>query len=187
MSRCYRIEVAESLRKHIQVDDGIAIHLELLDILPQDRMRALLEHQLSKKGYEKQDDGTYTKELDGGIQVAVSPEGEVTISLSDEAELELEAKRTGRSYSPNDSQATQRLRSQVEADLQADEDAATEKLRKEVTKRLESALESLRSELDDAVNRATAEALKEKARQLGEVQEISEDPETGAVTIRVKV
>ena len=124
MSRCYRIEVAESLRKHIQVDDGIAIHLELLDILPQDRMRALLEHQLSKKGYTRQEDGSYTRSLDEGIEVRVTPDGEVTISLSDEAELELEARRTGRSYSPNDNQATARLRSQVESDLAADEQAA---------------------------------------------------------------
>lgn len=187
MSRCYRIEVAESLRKHIQVDDGISIHLELLDILPQDRMRALLEQQLAKKGYEKQEDGSHTKTLDGGIEVRVTEDGEVHISLADDADLELKAKRTGRSYTPNDNQATQQLRSQVQADLKADEQAATEKLRKEVTKRLEAALDELRGELDDAVNRATAEALKEKARQLGDVQEISEDPETGAVTIRVKV
>ena len=45
----------------------------------------------------------------------------------------------------------------------------------------------LRGELDDAVNRATGEALKEKARQLGEVQEISENAETGELIIRVKV
>jgi hypothetical protein len=75
----------------------------------------------------------------------------------------------------------------VKRQLESEAEVATESLRVEVTRKLEESLAGVRKELDDAVNRATAEALKQKARQLGEVTEISEDPETGAVTIRVKV
>ena len=42
-------------------------------------------------------------------------------------------------------------------------------------------------ELDRVVHRVTANALEEKARALGEITELSEDPETGELTIRVKL
>lgn len=187
MSRCYRIEVSETLRRHVEVEDGIAIHLELLDILPPERMRSLLEEQLGARGYTKQADGTYTKSLEGGIEVRVTEDGEVQISLSDEAELELSASGAARSYDARDQKAEDAIRRKLAQNLEGDAQRETEALREKVTKRLEDALDALRGELDDAVNRATGEALKEKARQLGEVQEISENPETGELVIRVKV
>ena len=167
MSRCYRIEVSESLKRHIEVEDGIAIHLELLDILPPERMRSLLEEQLAKRGYERASDGTYRKTLDGGITVTVTEDGEVQISLTDEAELDLAATGSGRSYDVKDAKVEDAIRRKLGEHLEVDAQRETEALRQDVTKRLEAALESLRGELDDAVNRATGEALKEKARQLG--------------------
>ena len=52
---------------------------------------------------------------------------------------------------------------------------------------LEGKLGDLRKELDQISNRVTAEALKQKAASMGEVQEVSEDPESGSLTIRVKI
>jgi hypothetical protein len=48
-------------------------------------------------------------------------------------------------------------------------------------------LAGLRQELDEAVNRATGEALKQKAGQLGQIKEMTEDPQTGSLTIVVEV
>ena len=45
----------------------------------------------------------------------------------------------------------------------------------------------LRAELDKAVNRATAEALKQKAAKIGQIKEMTEDPESGSLTIVVEV
>jgi len=44
-----------------------------------------------------------------------------------------------------------------------------------VTDQLEAQLGGLRAELDQAVNRVTAEALKRKAAQLGQIKQITED------------
>jgi hypothetical protein len=41
--------------------------------------------------------------------------------------------------------------------------------------------------LNQAVNRVTAEALKRKAAQIGAIKEITEDAQTGSLTIKVEV
>ena len=52
---------------------------------------------------------------------------------------------------------------------------------------LEAALGDISAELDQVVNRVTAEALKQKAGQLGQIKEITEDAENGSLTIKVEV
>jgi hypothetical protein len=56
-----------------------------------------------------------------------------------------------------------------------------------VTDRLEGQLRDLRQELDQVVNRVTAESLKRKAAQLGQIKEMTEDPQAGSLTIVVEV
>ena len=53
--------------------------------------------------------------------------------------------------------------------------------------KLEKKLGDLRKELDSVTTRVTAEALKEKARTLGEIEELHEDSETGELTIKVRL
>lgn len=188
MSRCYRISVSESLQRHVQVDDGLETQLELLDILPPERMQSLLADKLEERGYSHVEGTTWEKTFESGVHVTVDVDGgSVTISLTEEAELALERKRTTTVADVDPRQVEERLRKSVQEQLEVEADEHQEALRVEVTRKLEDALSGIRKELDDAVNRATAEALKEKARSLGEVTEINEDPETGAVTIRVKV
>ena len=61
------------------------------------------------------------------------------------------------------------------------------RLQGEATEQLEGALADVRKELNDAVNAVTREALKRKAAQMGEIKEMSEDPEAGSLTIKVEV
>ncbi len=56
-----------------------------------------------------------------------------------------------------------------------------------VTDRLEQQLAGLRQELNQVVNRVTAEALERKAAQLGQIKELTEDPQTGSLTIVLEV
>ena len=60
-------------------------------------------------------------------------------------------------------------------------------LQGQVTDRLEGKLSDLRQELDQVVNRVTAEALKRKAESLGRIKELTEDQQTGSMTIVVEV
>ena len=60
-------------------------------------------------------------------------------------------------------------------------------LQDKITEELEAELANLRGELDNAVNRATAQALKQKAAQIGQIKDMTEDPESGSLTIVVEV
>ena len=60
-------------------------------------------------------------------------------------------------------------------------------LQKQITDQLEAQLSDLKSELDQAVNRATAEALKQKAAQIGQIKQVTDDIEAGSLTIVVEV
>ncbi len=57
----------------------------------------------------------------------------------------------------------------------------------DVTDRLEGKLCDLRSELDQVANRVTAEALKIKAARLGQIKQMTEDAQSGSLTIVLEV
>ena len=73
------------------------------------------------------------------------------------------------------------------ASLEDEAKRQTEEARREATLKLETKLKDLKQELDGVVNRVTAQALKEKAREMGEIQEIVENEDTGELTIKVKL
>ncbi|GIW80588.1 MAG: hypothetical protein KatS3mg105_2395 [Gemmatales bacterium] len=187
MSRAYRIKVRETLRRVFRAKDGVSTQLELLEILPPEQMAELLAEELGRRGYERDGDSA-SKTLEGGIKVIVNIQtGTVQVQVEECTEKELEAEQEGVVF---DEQPTQRERQLREAarqklDKQAEQQAA--QLQEEVTKRLENVLGDLRKELDQAVNRVTAEALKKKAAQLGQIKELSEDQEQGTLTIVVEV
>ncbi len=186
MSRAYRISVAESLARHIQVDDGVCSNLELLPVLEKRQMGELLAEELEAKGFKKEGDQAVRKEKDGTTVSVDLESGEVAVKAEGKADLNLETRRTAVSDRQNDGAREASLRAaardQLEREAQAEEDA----LRRKVTAQLEGKLKDLKDELDGVVNRVTANALKKKAAQLGTVEEVHEDG-TGNVTIKVRV
>jgi hypothetical protein len=188
MSRAYRIGVAESLRRHVQVEDGICSSLELLPVLAQERMAELLAARLLERGFTRRD-GLAVRRDDDGVEVTVDlASAAVTARLGARAELELEAKRSG-TFAESEARpsAEGKLRQQARESLEKEAASRQQSLREEVTARLEGKLRELRGELDGVVNRVTADALKARAAELGTIEELSEDPETGAMTIKVKL
>ena len=196
MSRAYRIGVSESTRKHVRVDDGIATQLELLPVLGADAMAELLARELGGLGFVRDGDAMKkTVEVagegdSGPAAVAVEIDlrtGTVTARLGLEAEVAAEVNLTRTTDRARADEERAALRVEAQAALDAKIEDGRRALTGEVTARLERALRDLRGELDRATNRVAAEALKTRARQLGEVQEISENPETGELVIRVRV
>lgn len=187
MSRAYRITIEESLRRHVQVDDGLCSKLELLPILTRERTADLLAAELEKKGFKRDGDKAVRTEKDG-VSVEVSlQDGEVKVSAKGAREVELKTQRQSVTVEELKVSREAELRKNAREALEVEAKNEEEKLRQEVTERLEGRLKDLKGELDGVVNKVTAAALKERASQLGTVEEVHENAETGELTIKVRV
>ena len=187
MSRAYRIKVSESLRRVIRAEDHVRSQLEILEILPAEQMAQLLGRELEEQGFEVAD-GIATS-TDGDVTVAVElATGEVTVTAEAAEEVDLRAEKQGVTYNRRDQKNAQdQLRKELNEELERSAGQSEKKLQDKVTDQLEAELANLREELDTAVNRATAQALKEKAAQIGQIKEMTDDPESGSLTIVVEV
>jgi FtsH ternary system domain X5 len=189
MSRSYRISVKESVNRVIRAEDRVSTHLEILEVLPGDQMGALLEKELEKQGFEKE--GEVMVRRQDGVTVTVDPIcGEVTVSaeLSDRVKAEQEVHgSTWDDAGPTRKSVEEQLKQQAKQKLEQQVEDKTSGLQGKVTDKLEGQLNDLRKELDQVVNRVTAEALKQKAASMGQIKEMTEDPQTGNLTIVVEV
>jgi hypothetical protein len=186
MSRAYRISVKESLSRHVQVEDGVASTLELLPILARERMRELLAQELVGKGFTR-DGQAVTRDEGQGITTRVDLDsGEVSVTAEGHTELELATDRTAVVDELHGKDREAQLRQQAKAALEREAKAEEDALRRKVTAQLEGTLKDLKGELDGVVNRVTATALKQRAAELGTVEEVHEEP-NGNLTIKVRV
>ncbi len=189
MSRAYRIKVRESLRRVLRAHDRVSTQLEVLEILPREQMAQLLAQELKRRGFEEK--GASLVRTERGVTVVVDTQtGTLTVEAQASQQAALEGEKTGRAfddYGPDAQQVERQIREQLLRDLEQQASREAAELQAQVTDRLERELGELRRELDQAVNRVTAEALKQKAAQLGQIKEITEDPQTGSLTIVVEV
>ncbi len=189
MSRAYRIAVKETLSKVIRAEDHVSTQLEMLDILPADQMSDLLAEQLVQAGFVREGNSAVRRDRDVVVSVDLES-GTVTVTSEKSRNVSVTGQKAGRSYDQQGSSAKQvreNLRDSLAKDLQQDVSDREKDLQRQVTDQLESELAGLRRELDQAVNKATAQALKQKAAQIGQIKELTEDPESGSLTIVVEV
>jgi len=189
MSRSYRVSVRECVNRVIRAEDRVSTDLEILEILPAEQMAGLLGDELEKRGYRREGD-LLVKEEDGVVISIDAKEGKVTVSSEASESAKIEGERHGRAYddvSGHVDQVRQGLRQELQRDIEKKTDEKTSQLQSKVTEQLEGKLGDLRQELDQVVNRVTAEALKRKAASLGTIKEVSEDQQSGSLTIVVEV
>jgi FtsH ternary system domain X5 len=189
MSRAYRIRVKESIRKDLSASDEVCSDLEILEILPGEQMADLLAGELKGRGFEEKD-GKLVRSRDG-VTVTVDPKnGELSVKTEKEERVDLQTEKEGWGYDdvgPRGEQVRRQLSEQAKAELERRSQRQQERLQSEATEQLEGVMGDVRKELNDAVNSVTREALKRKAAQLGQIKELTEDPEAGSLTIKVEV
>jgi hypothetical protein len=189
MSRAYRVSVKECVNRVIKAEDRVSTQLEILEVLPPEQMAELLAQELVQRGFER--NGNTLTRTEDGVTISVEIDsGTVTVSSEGCETAKVQGERVGRAYDdvgPQAGEVRQTLREDLKRDLQQKVDEKTAALQSKVTDRLEGKLTDLREELDQAVNRVTGEALKRKAASLGQIKELTEDPETGSMTIVVEV
>jgi hypothetical protein len=187
MSRAYRVRVSERLTRVVHVEEGVETQLEILNILAREEMGEILANELKEAGFER--DGDVVERVDDeGVRIRVNvADGTVSVDAVEELKLNLEQERSGVVWEELLEQAKETLRRDAKEGLEEQAKIEEQALRELVNKKLERKLTSAKADLDRAVNRTTAEALKRRAAQLGEIQAIEEDSESGSLTIRVKV
>ena len=186
MSQLYRISLKETVRRHIQIKDGIQTTLKLLPILAPEHLADLLAQALLSRGFERE--GQQLKQVDEhDIQICIDVEsGVVTISRHYEEEVTLSQEQDvviDDDIRGSRQRAQKAFKSALEKHLNHKEQALTTK----ITQMLEQKWVDIQQTLDDVVQQATAEALKLRASQLGEIIDVDENAETGEMVIRVKV
>ena len=190
MSRAYRVSVRESMQQVVRGEDRVSTTLELLEILPCEDMAELLRQELARRGFDDQEGRMVRKEH--GIAIEVDPaSGEVVVRSEVSEEVVLE--KTQQGYADTDHGRTGKaavesaLREQLRRELEGDVQEKSKGAQQKATARLEGELQGLKAELDQVVNRVTAEALKRKAAQIGQIKEITEDVANGSMTIVLEV
>ncbi len=188
VSRAIQIRVSESVVRTIHVEDGVAAQLEVLPVLPADRMAELLAAELEKLGFVRSADGATAARTDkDGLEVTIDLRAAtVTVKLGAGADVNesIDVERTVGEETA--ARAEQRIRESAQRELEDRVAAKTDKLRKDLTKKLEKKLGDLRKELDGAIGKTTIAALTERASQLGTIADIASD-EAGNLTIKVKL
>jgi len=189
MSRSYRVSVRECVNRVIRAEDRVSTDLEILEILPAEQMAGLLGDELEKRGYRREGD-LLVKEEDGVVISIDAKAGTVTVSSEASEQAKIEGERHGRAYddvSGHADQVRSGLRQELQRDMEKKAEEKTSQLQSKVTSQLEDKLGDLRKELDQVVNKVTGEALKRKAASLGTIKEVSEDQQSGSLTIVVEV
>ena len=189
MSRAYRISVKESVHRVIKAEDSVCTQLEVLEVLPPEQMAGLLADELEKRGFKKA--GERLVRTEDGVTISIDPRAmTVTVTAEGRERATAEASREGWAaddYGPHEGKVREELKKELQKELEKKLQDKKAELQGQVTDRLEGKLSDLRQELDQVVNRVTAEALKRKAAQLGQIKEMTEDPQAGSLTIVLEV
>ena len=185
MSRAIVVRVSESVVRTIHVEDGVQSPLELLPVLPAERMAELLAVELAAQGFVR--DGDLARRTDAdGVDVTVDLRAAtVTVKLGAGERVGEEVELSERAYRGRE-RVEEELRDAAIAELERRLAEKAEAMRREVTEKLERKLGDLKAELDGAIGRATVASLTERAAQLGAIQEVVTD-DAGNVTIKVKL
>ena len=188
MSRAIQVRVSESVVRTIHVEDGVQAQLELLPVLPPDRMAELLAAELEKIGFVRSADGaTATRTDPDGLEVSIDLRAAtVTVKLGAGSDVEESIEISTRVAEETAATAEARIRAGAISELEDRIAQKTEQLRQGVTKKLEKKLGDLRAELDGAIGKTTVAALTERASQLGTIEDVHSD-EAGNLTIKVKL
>ena len=190
MSRSFRIAVRECVNRVIKAEDSVSTQLEILEVLPPEQMAGLLSDELKKIGFEEEDGKLVRQECDGVIVMVDPTTGTVTVSAEGAETTKVDGELSGRAYDdvgPHANQVREQLRKELQKNLEKKVEDKTSELQGKITDKLEGELADLRQELDQVVNRVTADALKRKAASMGQIKEMTEDPQTGSLTIVVEV
>ena len=193
MSRMYRVCIKETVSISTKSDDRILRDIVLQRILPQEEMTDIFEQRLQEQGFE-QEGSLYRKELEGlPLEIDLhaknsqgSPIIQARLQICVEEDVQIEVDLEGRAYS--EAAAAQDARRQIQKLKEDGHSKAQEKLDAQVEERLQKAASQAEEILHSLLQETYAEALKQKAAQIGTVLEQSESTdENGSYELKIRI
>lgn len=185
-SRPWRLTVRESLRETQVSEDSVTSVLDIPSLVNPDRQRQIVERVLRQRGFSEDDDGQMSRRRGGTVTRIDPSSGVITVSASDQQDVDLDAVGDLPECSPCANRSRERVREGLRKSLRSSADQRQEELQRQTTDRLEKELVSLGCEMEAVANEVTSSALKAKARELGDIKSISQD-DKGNMTIVIEV
>ncbi len=186
MSRAYRISLSESVKRQVEIKDGIQVSLELLPVLPAKRMIELLSSELEEKGFECHGSIATRTEKNGVVIKIDMDNATIDIVLENEVEIEVSRDKTKVVEEEVKDVQEKKLKQTLTKEIEQALDEKQEQSRIALTNQLKSSLRDIQQEMDQVVNATIIAGLKEKAAQLGDIEEVIESGD-GSVSIRINV
>lgn len=192
MSYPYRVVVSKAVEEVVDAHDRVVTKVALTPILPEAAMREVVRDVLKARGW-KEVEGEKNKlrrtGSEGEEQVYDLETNTVTTELKakDTIKKEKTVEVLGDAYRKEDVDTEKdRLRAKASADLEkrlavTDEERAQrkEKLSREIADKLEKGEGDRKRELNEALLEVYKEALKQKAKSLGNVTSVKEERREG--------
>jgi len=184
MSYAYRVTVSRTVQETVKGKDSSRNKVDLSEILPKEQMREMLERALEKRGFERRKDGTLTRTKDGVTETFDPKTMEVTATAEVAGDIKKQktVQAVGDARNQRDA-ASQRAHAEAEVGSRLEKEiAVTEgersakrgELEREAKKRLDETEQARVRDLNDATLDVYQEAVKQKAKSLGTVKEMTE-------------
>ncbi|PCJ17227.1 MAG: hypothetical protein COB02_14375 [Candidatus Cloacimonadota bacterium] len=193
MSHSYLVELKVRVRETIKVNEEWKSLVEVLPILPQVEMAQLLSQELEKENdWSKK--GTIHSKKDGNWSMDYDEESMLlSIVFDEEKTFEKEEVRHVNVYNPgydNDDRYTEIERKKIRTKMSQNHVDMTD-YKKETEQKLSDETEPKLNEIDDLfqtlVEKVQIKALKSKAKNIGEIESITEDQSSGEIKIVINI
>ena len=176
MSRAYWVKLSSSVSETVNAKDKSVHRIDLGAVVPEGEMSELLEGALEASGWEKGEDGVYEKTLEDGVRLVWDLDAQEVEALVEESEtVSRNVHVEGRGY--DRSTARREAKRMLEQEEGAARDAINseaERLQQKLSEKLDENEAARVKEINGVLQKTYAEALKRKARRLGNVTSITE-------------
>lgn len=189
MSQRYKIRLEDRWRVKAVGSDRVTVELEFLPLMERSRLSELLASELVRRAFAESANGTWEKQIGEHRLSIESATGTATLSgeFSQVVEASGAVEGTLDECGETRDLAEAELRRVLEEQLAESVDAATDEHRTALVDELGRQLQMLEPELNQIVDAVTIDALKEKARQLGNIESIDEDRESGSLSLVIEL
>jgi hypothetical protein len=177
MSRAYWIKLSSSVSESIHASDKATHKIDLEEVVPQGEMRDIVSQALEDSGWTQSPDNEdqYEKKLGDVTMTWDLASNQVEATLEARQDVEKDVNVEGRAYSQDAAKReASRLLQQREQQARDQISAEEEALQRKLTQALEAGEQDRVREINEVLQKAYADALKRKARRLGNILSVQE-------------